>query len=451
MMMQQQKVQQNNIQRKTMTTKNYMHWSADRTGMHGVQPRYYNTGSDSSIYDNAFCRTGTSAYPQAPEYTVDAAPLRTRDYNTLSPKTIQRVVSIQKRQLTALPADIRSSIDEYVQNNRPLDANNKQFKKKINNHIQNMIIDKQKYPDFENNMELIAYVISNKLTPASRSGADNTHAIGDYLSRLYTQICKDIESIFLMTPSVFEQYMIRHLLPTFSIRDATPTDSPENGMHYIIRNYQSSKSSIAGTITYQYMREPFNFFIEIHPKGGIHYGAYFLMEYSCGRKSAVKFIRSKSLTYLPLNEKQREARFMHDNIPADVMTSILAIGNSPRQKGPATSPTILQIPIAQIFRKKGMTAAGIWSEQTRASVEEQRDAIRKIRIKKLDSLPVDARILHIQYELLLIEKQLLSLERELIAAASPTPERTSSIGNALKRIGTSLDSLDALIRNISFP
>lgn len=450
MMTQQQKEKQSSVQRKAMPKKNTLPQFADRIGMRNEQPRYYNAGPDSSIYDHTSCRTSTSAYPQVPEYTVDTVPLHSgRNYNASTQKTIQRVVKIQETQLTALPMDIQPYIVQYIRENNFDALNNKKMINKIKNHIQNMIKEKTPYPSFKDYADLIAFVITNKPGFASGSDSTDTQFIGDRFGKLYNQICGDINEILLMTPSNFEKYMLDWLdYPVWSIRDVIPSEPSKDDISCIVRNYRSSESSIAGNITYEYRYGPFRFFIEIHPKGGIHYGAYFLMEYSHGRKEAVKFVQSKTFTYLPLDEKGREIKYMREDISAGLMSGIKRIGHSPRQEGPDTSSDVLNIPIAQIFKKKGMVAAGIWSEQTRASVEEQRDAIRRVRIGKLASLPVNARILHIQYELLSIEKQLLSLEIELIKTSSPTPERTASIGNALERVQTSLDDLEALIHDL---
>lgn len=448
MMMQQQKVKQNDIQRKPMTPKSLRLQSADRIGIHSMQPRYYNTGTDSSIYDCASCRTDASAYPQAPEYAVDAAPLRyDKNHIVSDSKIIQRVVIVNGKIQKKITQLVFTSISNFIREQNPeITSDPEQTRtldRLIKKKIDSMIKQEQRY-EFTNETELVKHAYDN-LGPEIAL-ANMVKEVTDKLSSFYTLIQSNIPNIIAMRPIEFEDFMLRSLqIGGLEIVDGA---QPQNNLHRITRNYQSRKSSIAGTITYRYMYGPFSFFIEIHPKGGIHYGAYFLMEYSYGTKKAVKFIHSKSLTYLPIDEKQREAEFMHDDVPTDLMTDIQTIGHSPRQEGDSTSPAILQIPIAQIFRKKGMTAAGIWSEQTRASVEEQRDVIRRIRIQKIASLPVDMRILHIEYELLLIEKQLLSLELELIKSSSPTPERTSSIGSTLERIGSSLDDLEEHIRHL---
>lgn len=193
---------------------------------------------------------------------------------------------------------------------------------------------------------------------------------------------------------------------------------------------QSPISQIAGPVLIEAMRTPFKLKIEIHPKGGIHYGAYFLIEFSDSSESKEwKWVSSKRASYLEL-EESRTHTFAKDSFyePTSDFLSIKKRATKHPLKGTDTPVGILQVPIQDIFKKKEMLKTRIWDFNTKASVNLQRDQIRRMRLESLGSrTDPTQRILYLELELLLLKKALLSLQLDLLRYESDIDETSIEI------------------------
>lgn len=193
---------------------------------------------------------------------------------------------------------------------------------------------------------------------------------------------------------------------------------------------QSSISQIAGPVLIEAVHTPFKLKIEIHPKGGIHYGAYFLIEFSDRSESEEwKWVSSKRASYLEL-EEPRTHTFAKDSFyePTNDFLSIKKRATKHPLKGTDTPVGILQVPVQDIFKKKEMLKARIWDFNTKASVNLQRDQIRRMRLESLGSrTDPTQRILYLELELLLLKKALLSLQLDLLRYESDIDETSIEI------------------------
>lgn len=193
---------------------------------------------------------------------------------------------------------------------------------------------------------------------------------------------------------------------------------------------QSPISQIAGPVLIEAVHTPFKLKIEIHPKGGIHYGAYFLIEFSDSSESKEwKWVSSKRASYLELGES-RTHTFAKDSFyePTSDFLSIKKRATKHPLKGTDTPVGILQVPIQDIFKKKEMLKTRIWDFNTKASVNLQRGQIRRMRLESLGSrTDPTQRILYLELELLLLKKALLSLQLDLLRYESDIDETSIEI------------------------
>lgn len=249
--------------------------------------------------------------------------------------------------------------------------------------------------------------------------------------KLFNDIKKDAEVIVsTMTPEDIKQRMISGLEPGT-----------------ISQEYNSPKGSIAGTVVYTYKNRCCSMKIEIHPKGGIHYGAYLLVELSYGSTTEQwKWVDSKRSTYLP-GQEHRTHTFAREGF-YDIMEDMQDVSKFVHpQKGVDTPDTILQTPIKKIFRKKGMVESEIWSDETKESVEAYRDKIRISRLKKLNSLrpsPVKAATVGLESAKLTRRLAVLSLEITRMRSVRNV-RRCEAIIEECTRIRESMDMLKEMI------
>lgn len=452
MMLKEQKPKPNLSQQQAPTKKVPQPPSARIMGFTGLQPRYYETGAKPSVFPTTFVHSGRNTNSGGPAYVYDAADrIRAPFAENRSPsalsgqKTIQRMVKVKD----VVVSDVTfKAVQAYIKT-LPPGTKPKNEKKAANgtlNTIRDMIREENADdPYCFNNMEELMKAAYDKYSE-SLADPGTVNGLVEKIDQFYGQVTHDMPNILHMTPTDFEAYMIASLrIPNLTIAAQAST---EYSLTCIVRNYQSPISHIAGTITYTYQSRYFKLFMEIHPKGGIHYGAYFLIEFSYGGQSKKrKMIHSKPSTYLPAGEADRELDFRHREVPPSFMPGLPARHYQHPQEGIETPDRILNIPIQDIFSKKGMTRGSVWTEETRASVESQRDEIRRARITKIAGLePIDLSL--IEKELMMIDKRLDSLETELSDPSSIDPARCDSISHELERIRSSLDGLEAIIDDL---
>ncbi len=195
----------------------------------------------------------------------------------------------------------------------------------------------------------------------------------------------------------------------------------------VMEMIHKTKSSIAGNVIIRFFHQFYNFMIEIHPKGGVHYGAYLLVEFKSRVESAYdiewKWIKSKRSSYLPGGEK-RENTFSRE---ADYDILKDATTTSKKKclyglQGMGTPPNIKAIAIKKIFSKKEMVGTKIWSPNEKAGVEQYRHELQERRFRLIEEMPPQERSRPVALEYGHLEKRLLSMRRA-IKGTSDTPEK----------------------------
>ena len=332
--------------------------------------------------------------------------------------------------------DIQNKVTQYAIAN---DLNADQLKRTV----KRMITENNPNNPYEFNDISELVEAAYQRTQAKEAHLKRFECLYNDLKKIMEKNESDVERIFAMTPDQFGYYLLESL-QILGLRI-------NSGEDFITMNHKSSISHIAGTVTYEYKQYGIRFFIEIHPKGGIHYGAYFLMEFSHDDKneSPVKYVYSKSSTYL-LKDESRQPAFRHEGgaVSPEFMEDIEIKRYTHPQRGVNTPEEILSTPIRDIFRKRTMTAGNIWTEETRAKVNEQRDEIRKARISKIPQIPEEAFPL-INNELFMMEKKLSSIEEELSEGTAVDSARIRSMKEELNRMLDSLNTLEEILQSLA--
>lgn len=188
-----------------------------------------------------------------------------------------------------------------------------------------------------------------------------------------------------------------------------------------------TKSSIAGNVIIRFIHQFYNFMIEIHPKGGVHYGAYLLVKFKSRGERAYniewKWIKSKRSSYLPGGEK-RENTFSRE-ADYDILKGAATKSKEKclyGRQGKGTPPEIKAIAIKKIFSKKEMVGTKIWSPKEKADVEEYRHELQERRFRLIGEMPPQERSRPVALEYGHLEKRLLSMKRA-IKGASDTLEK----------------------------
>lgn len=178
-----------------------------------------------------------------------------------------------------------------------------------------------------------------------------------------------------------------------------------------------TESSIAGNVIITVGHKYYNFMIEIHPKGGVHYGAYLLVKFQRSRKrgdnTEWKWISSKRSSYLPGGEKRAEE--FSEEPDCDILKGERTTSKDQLdygRKGVNTLPEVKGVALKKMFSKKGMVEMGIWSPKEKADVERYRNRLQARRIAKIRKMPLAERGRMIGLEYGHLEKRLFSLDRE---------------------------------------
>lgn len=204
-----------------------------------------------------------------------------------------------------------------------------------------------------------------------------------------------------------------------------------------ICDINSSISSESGVDANMIIEAP-NFLIEIHPKGGVHYGAYFMIT---ARGKRWKHVFSKRSTYLAQEPERATTHHFardDDSVNSDLRVDFMRRTHT-RKNFPVIFERMSSLPAMVVAKKKTMVSEGLWDLEMEESVDRMRSAISTHRLRPVRRAVEEH---DIDQTLELLDRHMQYIDRRLMEMQQAPPAQTArELGKGFRELGRILDGI----------